>query len=113
MLGRVGDSPLFGCGAYANSYGACSSTGHGESLIRGTVCRDAIKYIEEGSTASDAAQKALDNMLHNTQGGRGGIILIDNKGHVAHAFTTGSMAWAMVSSEERRCGLRPGENKLW
>lgn len=27
MIGRIGDSPLFGCGAYANKFGACSSTG--------------------------------------------------------------------------------------
>ena len=45
MVGRVGDSPLFGCGAYANAYGGCSSTGHGESLIRGTICRD-VSIIE-------------------------------------------------------------------
>ena len=109
MLGRVGDSPIFGCGAYANSFGACSSTGHGESLIRGTVCRDAIQYIENGSSAQDAAQTSLDKMLDLTEG-RGGIIIIDKKGDVGYAFNTSSMAWAIVSSDERRCGLRPGEN---
>lgn len=45
MEGRVGDSPIFGCGAYANRKGACSSTGHGESLIRSTICREVIKIV--------------------------------------------------------------------
>lgn len=45
MLGRVGDSPIFGCGAYANKLGGCSSTGHGESLIRATVCREVATFI--------------------------------------------------------------------
>ena len=39
MLGRVGDSPLFGSGAYGDKNGCCSSTGHGESLIKVTICR--------------------------------------------------------------------------
>lgn len=39
MLGRVGDSPLFGSGAYGDPNGCCSSTGHGESLIKTNICR--------------------------------------------------------------------------
>ena len=39
MLGRVGDSPLLGSGGYANLTGGCSSTGHGESILRALVCR--------------------------------------------------------------------------
>lgn len=39
MLGRVGDSPIFGSGAYGDKDGCCSSTGHGESLIKVTICR--------------------------------------------------------------------------
>ena len=38
-VGRVGDTPIPGCGGYANSIGGASSTGHGESIIKDTVCR--------------------------------------------------------------------------
>ncbi|KAJ7388551.1 hypothetical protein OS493_036918 [Desmophyllum pertusum] len=34
MPGRVGDSPLIGCGGYANKEGAVSTTGHGESIMK-------------------------------------------------------------------------------
>lgn len=42
MLGRVGDSPLFGSGAYGDPNGCCSSTGHGESLIKVNICRQVL-----------------------------------------------------------------------
>lgn len=32
---EVGDSPLVGCGGYANRYGAVSATGHGEANLGG------------------------------------------------------------------------------
>lgn len=33
--GRVGDSPLIGCGAYSdNDIGTASTTGHGESIMK-------------------------------------------------------------------------------
>ncbi|HWH76087.1 MAG TPA: isoaspartyl peptidase/L-asparaginase, partial [Candidatus Binatus sp.] len=34
LPGRVGDSPLLGCGTYANEYGAVSCTGQGEAIMR-------------------------------------------------------------------------------
>ncbi|XP_024941751.1 isoaspartyl peptidase/L-asparaginase [Cephus cinctus] len=33
-VGRVGDSPLLGCGTFANSEAGCSLTGQGESIIK-------------------------------------------------------------------------------
>lgn len=107
-LGRVGDSPLLGCGAYANATGGCSSTGHGECLIRSTVCREAVFYLEQGLSAQDAAQKSIDRTLDMT-GGRGGIILIDQHGKIGKAFTTSNMAWASVSPRGLEHGLLPGE----
>src|SRR5262245_17150212 len=37
--GRVGDSPIFGAGGYANEYGAASGTGRGEDLMRLLLCK--------------------------------------------------------------------------
>ncbi|XP_004206793.1 isoaspartyl peptidase/L-asparaginase isoform X2 [Hydra vulgaris] len=109
MLGRVGDSPIFGSGAYANTEGGCSSTGHGESLMKTIVCREAVRYLEDGFTAMEASEKAISLVLQQT-GGRGGIILIDKKGNVGYAFNTGCMAWASFSSKCFAHGLRTGEH---
>lgn len=51
MQGRIGDSPLIGCGGYANEYGGCSTTGHGESLMKITLAREAVYNIEKGNNA--------------------------------------------------------------
>ena len=38
-FGRIGDSPLIGCGTYANNKTcAISATGHGEPFIRAIAC---------------------------------------------------------------------------
>jgi L-asparaginase / beta-aspartyl-peptidase len=34
MIGRVGDTPMIGCGFYAGEYGAVAVTGRGEEIIR-------------------------------------------------------------------------------
>jgi len=44
MLVRIGDSPIFGSGAYADKTGGCSSTGHGESLMKAIVCRQVTTF---------------------------------------------------------------------
>lgn len=51
MVGRIGDSPLVGCGGYANEFGGSSTTGHGESLMKMTVGREAVYNIERGEDA--------------------------------------------------------------
>ena len=51
MVGRVGDSPLVGCGGYANEFGGCSTTGHGESLMKMTLAREVVYNIERGDNA--------------------------------------------------------------
>lgn len=57
----------------------------------------------------DACQKAIDFTLERT-GGRGGVILIDNKGELGYSFSTGTMAWAFVSKDGMKHGLRENEN---
>ncbi|XP_078469272.1 isoaspartyl peptidase/L-asparaginase-like isoform X2 [Lampetra planeri] len=47
MPGRVGDSPIVGCGGYAdNAVGAVSTTGHGESIMKVTLARLILFHME-------------------------------------------------------------------
>ncbi|XP_078469292.1 isoaspartyl peptidase/L-asparaginase-like isoform X5 [Lampetra planeri] len=49
MPGRVGDSPIVGCGGYAdNAVGAVSTTGHGESIMKVTLARLILFHMEAG-----------------------------------------------------------------
>lgn len=94
--GRVGDTPLVGCGYYAeNSLGGVASTGHGEDFIRLLLARRALDFIGRGLSAQAAANAAitlLDERIH----GSGGLILLDGQGRVGFARNTPTMAHAYI-----------------
>lgn len=94
--GRIGDTPLVGCGYYAeNGVGGVSSTGHGEDFIRLVLARRALDYIAAGMSAQAAASAAirlLDERVHGT----GGLILLDGQGRVGYARNSSSMAHAFM-----------------
>uniref|UniRef100_A0A3B3RF37 Isoaspartyl peptidase/L-asparaginase n=1 Tax=Paramormyrops kingsleyae TaxID=1676925 RepID=A0A3B3RF37_9TELE len=50
MEGRVGDTACIGCGAYADNHvGAVSPTGHGEAIMKVTLSRLILFYMEQGT----------------------------------------------------------------
>jgi isoaspartyl peptidase/L-asparaginase-like protein (Ntn-hydrolase superfamily) len=92
--GRVGDSPLPGCGLYAeNDVGGVSLSGDGESLIRTTLAARVMRSLE----ASDpgAAIAAAFARLAKV-GGEAGIIVIDAQGQVAWDHNSAQFAVAHV-----------------
>lgn len=96
LPGRVGDSPLVGCGAYAdNLTGGASTTGHGESIMRVVLAKTATDALAHGVNVQEAADYAIKTMFDRT-GGYGGIILLDRTGQRAFAYNTPHMAvaWA-------------------
>ncbi|KAM4695540.1 isoaspartyl peptidase/L-asparaginase-like isoform 1-T2 [Discoglossus pictus] len=109
MAGRVGDSPIIGSGGYAdNLTGAVSTTGHGESIMKVTLARLVLFYMEQGETPQDAANQALSYMKNRVHG-RGGLIVVSKSGHWAESFTTQRMAWASIEGGVLTYGLNPGE----
>lgn len=92
--GRVGDSPLLGCGCYCDDHaGGASATGYGEALLRATFCRDAARMMEDGMSAANAASASIARLENRFQG-HGGVILIDRDGSIGHAHNTPRMALA-------------------
>lgn len=91
-FGRVGDSPLIGCGNYANnSTCAVSCTGSGEFFIRGVVAYEVSALMEFKGLS---LQAACDEVIHNRLlkiGGDGGLIAVDAKGNCALVFNTAGM----------------------
>lgn len=90
LPGRVGDSPLLGCGTYANKFGAVSCTGYGEAIIRVLMARDAVQLLQEGVEPTEAAGMALEN-LEELTGSKAGLILIDARGRVGFGRNTTHM----------------------
>ncbi len=95
--GRVGDSPLVGCGAYADDEcGAAGTTGWGEPLMRIVASKTACEFLRQGM-APQAAAEALITLLRSRVGGYGGVIIVDRYGQVGLAHNTPHMAYALVS----------------
>jgi len=58
--GRVGDSPLIGCGLYVdNETGAAGSTGRGEEVIYINGARSVVEYMRRGASPEQACLDAL------------------------------------------------------
>ena len=85
--GRVGDSPIIGAGTYAeDNTCAVSCTGHGEFFIRYAVSHSICSLIKhKGYSGKEAAEHVLKNELLPA-GGKGGVIVIDNKGVPSYFF---------------------------
>jgi len=90
--GRVGDSPVIGCGVYAdNETCAVSTTGYGEDFLRTVLAKTISDYVElRGMNAMDAAQAGIE-YLQRKVNGLGGVIVIDRYGNCAKAYCTKRM----------------------
>src|ERR1700712_4014239 len=98
--GRIGDSPLIGCGTYANNKTcAISCTGHGEVFIRAVAAYDVSALMEYKNMS---LQEAMDEVVHKklvAMEGEGGMIGLDAKGNVALVFNSAGMYRGAKSSD--------------
>ena len=96
--GRVGDSPLIGCGCYADTTaGGVSATGEGEAIMRIVMAKTAVEMMRSGTAPSAAAEACL-GLLRERGRGMGGLILLDASGTPGFAFTTPRMAFGYVGA---------------
>ncbi len=97
-VGRVGDSPLIGCGVYAdNLFGGASATGWGESITRVLLAKYAVDLLAR-MDPENAARAAIEYLARRV-GGNGGIILADGSGRIGYAHNTGHMARAYARND--------------
>jgi beta-aspartyl-peptidase (threonine type) len=97
--GRVGDSPLIGCGSYAdNAVGGVSTTGWGEGMIKVVMAKTVIDIMDaNGGDPQDAAERGIEIVRRKAEG-YGGVIVLSAEGRVGVAFNTPRMARAYVTS---------------
>ncbi len=102
MAGRVGDSPIVGCGAYADDrVGAASATGWGEQ-IRAVVLSKATIDIEARLRDPDGSCREAVATLNERVNGYGGLIMVDARGRVGYHHNTPRMAFAFVEGATGR-----------
>ena len=74
--GRVGDTPIIGCGLYAdNTMGAAACTGWGEQIMKTVLAKTTVDQIALLGSATDAANVAIAYFRHRVDG-LGGVICI-------------------------------------
>jgi beta-aspartyl-peptidase (threonine type) len=103
LPGRLGDTPIIGCGTWCDDAGAASCTGIGESIIKTTLGRWAVDRLRAGADPQQVARDAVACLP--AAGGSGGIILVDAKGRPGYAFNTGRMARAWVGPDGESGGF--------
>ncbi len=63
--GRLGDSPVIGAGAYADSrYGACACTHTGEMSIRCVSAHTVVMHLKMGASLEDAVYEAIADLQY-------------------------------------------------
>ncbi|MGH7921271.1 MAG: isoaspartyl peptidase/L-asparaginase family protein [Candidatus Dormibacteraceae bacterium] len=97
LPGRVGDSPLVGCGFYADdALGGVCATGRGEDFMRLVLSfRTASRLAAVG--AQEAVREAIETLGSRVEGS-GGLIAIDARGAIGSARNTTMMPCARRSS---------------
>ena len=100
LVGRVGDTPLPGCGTYASKFAASSATGTGEYVIRALACRQISDNVEKGMSLKASIDAVLDGLGRDFDADVG-FIGIDSHGNAVGAHRTPHMphAWFSGSSD--------------
>ena len=97
--GRIGDSPLIGCGTYANNITcAISCTGHGEPFIQAVAAYDVSCLMEYKGMSLVQAMNEVVNVKLPKIHGEGGMIGVDAKGNTAMVLNSAGMYRAMKKS---------------
>lgn len=97
--GRVGDSSIWGAGAFANATAAAGATGKGEQIMRVLLSQIAVDFAQQGQIASRAATSAIAKMLDLLPGAEAGLIMMDQNGNYGAAYSTQAMPVAWVDSD--------------
>lgn len=90
--GRVGDTPLVGCGLWADDDTvAVSTTGMGEFFVRGVIAHEVHARLRWGGQPLEVAVRdTIDELLEQRQAD-GGLIAVTPSGEVVLAFNSPGM----------------------
>jgi beta-aspartyl-peptidase (threonine type) len=97
--GRVGDTPIFGCGGYVEPIGGAAATGFGEDLIKILASREVVDDVRRSGDPVWACRHTIE-LLGSEVGGLGGVIFLGPAGF-GLAFNTPRMAFAVGIDGER------------
>jgi isoaspartyl peptidase/L-asparaginase-like protein (Ntn-hydrolase superfamily) len=90
--GRIGDTPVFGAGTWADDATcAISATGQGELFIRTAAAHEIDARMRWGGQSLEHAATEVIEKLLAPIGGDGGLVAVDAQGNVALPFNCAGM----------------------
>ena len=98
LPGRVGDSPLVGCGFYADENAAISCTGNGEDFTRLLIAKRVADNVARGMSAREAAEETIAYLGMKAEG-TGGLIVVDRLGNVGFSWNSQNMVYAYLAQD--------------
>ena len=93
LPGRLGDTPVFGAGLYADKNGAVCATGHGEGIIRLCLSKVTVDFMKKHSAQRSVYFAIKKAKKYKT---RCGIIAIDRTGNVGWGHIADAMPSAII-----------------
>jgi L-asparaginase / beta-aspartyl-peptidase len=94
LVGRVGDTPMPGCGFYAGPYGAVAATGIGEEIIKQMLSRRVYDMIGRHEGVNKACRDGIALFPAEFSAG---VIAISAEGYAVNSNT--GMAYSALVSE--------------
>ena len=97
---RIGDSPIIGSGAYADSeVGGAAATGDGDIMMRFLPSYRAVEELRRGRSPKEAAEEAIRRIARFFPRFFGGIVVVDKKENVGAAcHGMSSFPYSVVNS---------------
>ncbi len=100
--GRIGDSPVVGCGTLADdTCGAISATGQGEAILRVRLASVIAEALRAGRSPDDAAADGIAHLARRVQG-EAGVIVMGRDGTPGRARNTATMTYAYAALDGAR-----------
>lgn len=100
--GRIGDTPLIGCGTYADDEsGASSATGMGEVAMRLVLAKNVCDEMRTGISAQEAVERAItliNRRIRDTVNSMG-LIAVDKEGGIGVAHNSKNICYAYMRAD--------------
>ncbi|OKY78450.1 MAG: L-asparaginase, Ntn-hydrolase superfamily enzyme [Candidatus Methanohalarchaeum thermophilum] len=101
--GRIGDTPILGCGIYADSNLGVAATGHGEGIIKTMLSRKVRDFYVENRNLDQALDKDinfLEKKLEKPED-KAGLIAINKEQEISFKKNTEDMPVGYFRTDEK------------
>lgn len=92
--GRVGDSPLVGCGFYCDEKLAISTTGVGEAIMKSQLARRVREEYSKDNSLNKSVSNSLEYLRSNTEG-NAGLIAVERGGESVADYNSEDMLYCV------------------